>query len=121
MVCGKFDRFTLTRRRWGSKVRSPPPQVRLIVLRSTSRRTTLLRRAAANVGDRLRGVPLEVLPQQLEHAAGVLQGGVGVRPVAGGAGAHLAVAVGAVLALTVEYRYLPIYQRGEEPAEKPDK
>jgi hypothetical protein len=27
----------------------------------------------------------------------------------------------AVLALTVEYRYLPIYQRGEEPAEKPDK
>ncbi|MGL4555363.1 MAG: hypothetical protein ACRC33_29700, partial [Gemmataceae bacterium] len=26
----------------------------------------------------------------------------------------------AVLALTVEYRYLPIYQRGEEPGEKPD-
>jgi len=24
----------------------------------------------------------------------------------------------AVLALTVEYRFLPIYQRGEEPAEK---
>ena len=24
----------------------------------------------------------------------------------------------AVLALTVEYRYLPIYQRGEEPTEK---
>ena len=24
----------------------------------------------------------------------------------------------AVLALTVEYRYLPIYQRGEEPNEK---
>jgi Prenyltransferase and squalene oxidase repeat len=27
----------------------------------------------------------------------------------------------AILSLTVEYRYLPIYQRGEEPAEKPDK
>jgi hypothetical protein len=24
----------------------------------------------------------------------------------------------AVLALTVEYRYLPIYQRGEEPADR---
>ena len=27
----------------------------------------------------------------------------------------------AVLALTVEYRFLPIYQRGEEPGEKDEK
>ena len=27
----------------------------------------------------------------------------------------------AVLALTVEYRFLPIYQRGEEPGDDPDK
>ena len=34
-----------------------------------------------------------------------------------GYGPHYSTAM-AVLALTVEYRYLPIYQRGEEPPDK---
>jgi hypothetical protein len=45
------------------------------------------------------------------------QGGNGSWPVGDGHGANYATSM-AILALTVEYRYLPIYQRGEEPTEK---